>query len=126
MTFSFSWENLKGFLLWLRGLFMAEKKIPCPYCKKNEGVSILYAKEQMDEKCREFFEKEVARFEDISIKANYLYHPKIYSLNIFIVVVELGSIVFVSYKFNKENLDDVRREQLIASTHSSDVLRPLL
>ncbi|HWO74653.1 MAG TPA: hypothetical protein VNM69_01905 [Bacillus sp. (in: firmicutes)] len=83
-------------------------------------------KEQIEQKCKELFQKELNTFEKIAIKADYLYHPRICYLNIFIVLEEIGTVVFVAYYLNPENLDAVERKQLIASPGAANVLRPLL
>jgi hypothetical protein len=64
-----------------------------------------------EQRCKELYQKEVARFKeaDIDIKHDYIIHENIHSLDIFILIADLGSMAFIKYSFNKNNLEDGRR-----------------
>ena len=81
-----------------------------------------------EQRCKELYQKEVAFFKeaDIDIKHDYIIHENICSLDIFILIVDLGSMVFIKYSFNKNNLEDVRRKEHIVSPGSANVLKRLL
>ncbi|MGX1902499.1 hypothetical protein ACT3HK_14330 [Thermolongibacillus altinsuensis] len=81
-----------------------------------------------EQMCKELYQKEVARFEeaDIDIKHDYIIHENIHSLDIFILIADLGAMAFIKYSFNKNNLEDVRRKEHIVSPGSANVLKRLL
>ncbi|MED3643273.1 hypothetical protein P5F75_07570 [Caldifermentibacillus hisashii] len=81
-----------------------------------------------EQMCKELYQKEVARFEeaDIDIKHDYIIHENIHSLDIFILIADLGSMAFIKYSFNKNNLEDVKRKEHIISPGSANVLKRLL
>lgn len=88
----------------------------------------MVTEEQWQKSCEELFNKEVDWFleSDINIRAHYLPHPKIHSLDIFIVLTDIGSLIFVKYKFDHQNMEAIKREQFIATAGAWDILRRLL
>lgn len=81
----------------------------------------------MKKEMRGAFHKEVTQLgKDISLKADYLYHPPNHYLDIFIVLDDIGAILFVKCSLDKDTMEVVKREQVIATAGATDILRPLL
>ncbi|MBY6272608.1 MAG: hypothetical protein CW346_10410 [Bacillaceae bacterium] len=81
-----------------------------------------------EQRCKELYQKEVASFKDadIHIEHDYIIHENIRSLDIFILITELGSMLFIKYKFSRENLGEFERKQHIVGPGSADVIRRLV
>lgn len=83
---------------------------------------------EMKEKSRELYKKEVHSYTNMKIEVDhdYILRRKIYTLDIFIHIKELGSLHFIKYKFDKENLKIEEREQYIVGPNSSRTLLGML
>lgn len=90
-----------------------------------EKASIL---KEMKEKSRELYKKEVDSYKNVEIKVDhdYILRRKTYILDIFIHINELGSLHFIQYKFNKENLNIEERNQHIVGPNSSKTILGIL
>ena len=90
-----------------------------------EKASIL---KEMEEKGLELYEKEVNSYNgaEIEVEHDYIVRRKTYTLDIFIYIKELGSLHFVKYKFNKENLNIEERKEHIVGPNSSKTLLGVL
>lgn len=87
----------------------------------------MVTEEQWQKRCEELFNKELDWFleGDIGVRANYLPHPKIHSLDIFIAFTDIEALIFVKYKFDHQNREVIKREQFIATAGAGRVLRQL-
>ncbi|MEW5323799.1 hypothetical protein V2J23_17270 [Geobacillus thermoleovorans] len=81
-----------------------------------------------EQRCKELYQEEVACFKDadIHIEHDYIIHENIRSLDIFILITELGSMIFIEYKSNKENLEEFERKQHIVGPDLTDVISRLV
>ncbi|MEK5101037.1 hypothetical protein MKX83_03490 [Cytobacillus sp. FSL M8-0252] len=87
----------------------------------------MVTEEQWKKRCEELLHKEITQFgKDIYLKADFLYHPKNHYLDIFILMNDIGAILFVKYYLDKDTMEVVTREQVIATAGAADILRPLL